>query len=101
ILLMTSRLCWGVGGMPGLGSRKSTTSSLKYLAKFGHELWYVTTFVPAYGPIFSAQRFSAAASLASKSARFLSKVALPAGSSSESLAAIAFAIVRPLFGASQ
>ncbi len=45
IRLMISSLCCGDGGMPGFGSRNPTTSSLNAFAKFGHELWYVTTFV--------------------------------------------------------
>ena len=44
---MMSSVCVGEGGMPGLGSTWPAMTSLKRLAKFGHESWNVTIFVPA------------------------------------------------------
>ena len=67
---MISSLCCGDGGMPGFGSRNPTTSSENAFAKFGHELWYVTIFVPLKGARRAVQRASAAVSFASKAARF-------------------------------
>ena len=99
--LMISSLCCGDGGMPGFGSRNPTTSRPNALAKFGHELWYVTILAPLNGASRAAHRASPALSFASKSARFFAYSAAPAGSSAVSFVAIARAITRPFFGSSQ
>ena len=98
---MISRVCVGDGGMPGFGSTVPTIWSLKCLAKLGHDSWNVTILAPANGAIFASHSRSFAVSLASNAARFESKVALPEGSSSASLALIARATTRPFSGSVQ
>jgi hypothetical protein len=44
---ISSTVWVGEGGTPGLGSTYPAAMSLKCFRKFGQELWYVTTAVPA------------------------------------------------------